>query len=244
MNESREQRSMFSVPAVSSLWAALAGFGLPTALPFAIHGWEPGSVGMVAVLSGVVGLIQARRKLIRRKDSYYAAGGVILGCVLIVMCGYGFFGPYGHSPRSACSNNLKQIGMAVEVYRDNHSGKFPPVGSWNSAVIKYSDHKSILYCPEADKSMPSYAMNSRLSGVTIDDVADPSATVLVFESIPGKDLFGGPGLLPSPARHGRSGDRSYVVLFCDGHVKSLNNEEIGGLNWDPKKKGKPALPRS
>ncbi len=76
-------------------------------------------------------------------------------------------------------------------------------------------------------------MNSRLGGLSERDVADSPDTVLYFESIPGRNLHGGPELLPAEPRH----EQGYLIAFVDGHVEFVPKSEIGKLKWVPKPAG-------
>ncbi len=79
--------------------------------------------------------------------------------------------------------------------------------------------------------MPTYAMNSRLEGLRWGDVADPQNIVMLFESTPGKNLSGGPEMMPSPRRH----LSTEIIGFADGHAMSVNDHVRKRLNWDPKR---------
>ncbi len=136
--------------------------------------------------------------------------------------------------------HLNKLGMATEMYMSQHDYRFPPVGHWNDALkvpltrITGSprDTDEMFICPAeaSDPSQPCYAVNERLDGLSERDVTNPTEVVRYFESIPGRNLHGGPDLFPPEPRH----QDGYAILFVDGHVKFVQKSEIGKLVWEPK----------
>jgi hypothetical protein len=121
---------------------------------------------------------------------------------------------------------MTKMASAMSAYLDDWHGRFPPPERWNEVVVS-------RYCRTPDWCAacggPSYAMNARLKGLSIKDVKDPANTVLLFESIEGKDLSGGPELFPNPPRH----LGGHAVAFVDGRVLWVRGKDAGKLNWDP-----------
>ena len=118
-----------------------------------------------------------------------------------------------------CLYNMKQIGMAIEMYADDYDSKLPPIGyNWNSGLKKYKIGNKVLHCKNVVTSKdPTYAFNKNLVGFDTYKAKQADKVIMIFESTPGKNLFGTSELLPKYPRH-YFGD-SYG--FLDGHVKSM-----------------------
>lgn len=130
-----------------------------------------------------------------------------------------------------CRSNLRELGIAENMYMCDHGYRFPHLESWNSDLKTYARNHKNFVCPcEKDQTLPTYAMNGQLKGPS-GEVVDEH-TVLFFESKSGKNLHGGPELLPETSRH----FDKYSVVFLDGHADFYTKSEIYKLNWDPKKK--------
>jgi prepilin-type processing-associated H-X9-DG protein len=166
----------------------------------------------------------------------------VLICFLIiaaalVVCGppIGHGGPRPAAQRAACQSNLKRISRAMLMYAQDNDGRLPGAGNWDSAVVRYlrkdpNATPRLFQCP-SDRSAPrepgyphsgsaSYALNRRVGGRRVRDIADPESTVLLFDSSGrGTGMNGGPELLPSPPRHQERNN----VAFLDGSVRSVEN---------------------
>lgn len=128
--------------------------------------------------------------------------------------------------RVSCEASLKQLAIVISAYTDESQGYFPPPDKWIDVTAPdFND-----WCPLRPSDGPTYAMNAKLKGLLVKDVKDPSRTVMLFESIPGKNLAGGAELFANPPRH-REGN---AVAFVDGHVERILPKDTGKLVWDPK----------
>lgn len=116
--------------------------------------------------------------------------------------------------RIACTNNLKQLGLAAQMYADDNDSKFPAKGGgtfWTT--LMYDDYKdvNVLLCPsdftpktigtanEVDKSPRSFIFNGFNdffegkpigNGVPEAAIREPSDTILFGEK-DGTDTKGG-----------------------------------------------------
>ncbi len=218
------------------------------------------AVGVVfwiaSFLVGVFVLRTIRRDHLPRKG-YVAAWMVVvfssLALLLIGLIISPLFGPRHSIHRGYCSNNLHQLGLAMDSYAHKHQDRYPDPDNWPQQIMGYVKSQSIFICPARkvhglrrhpikapymEALSVTYAMNERLKGLSVRDVKKPEKTVLLFEST-GEKLSGGPELLPKETRHE---DREYLVirhpyinvLFADGHVNKVPLEEVPRLKWDPK----------
>lgn len=156
---------------------------------------------------------------------------------------------------AGCLNNLRQIGLATQLYADDHDS-YPPAWTdatqrWMDLVKPYLDKKSGAYLCPADRRREavlwdpeihlSYGINTfRFGdqahcfwyGVKPAAVARPSGTIVFADCTPGKYYCGGGSVFVQPVpdvdyRHAR---RSFVAVFGDGHVQNLVQTEQ--KDWD------------
>ncbi len=119
--------------------------------------------------------------------------------------------------RAACSSNLKQVVMALQMHRTD--GGSLGLG-WVEGARKYlgGNAESTLRCPSRREVGVGFALNEALIGATSDRIWDLDETVLLFESsIGGDSPIGGARDVPEGGVH----DGRVHVGFADGHVQLL-----------------------
>ncbi|HEY3298557.1 MAG TPA: hypothetical protein VGK34_07870 [Armatimonadota bacterium] len=141
--------------------------------------------------------------------------------------------PDNFRTQSMCADNIHQLATAIQMYCADHGGTFPKAQSWNDDLLPYTKTSSAFFCPRVwSKSRPTYAINGAVSGINEKDVPKPDILISLFDSIPGKNLSGGPELLPAPPRH-MNGEN---FAFADGHVKChTRTSSSRELMWDVSK---------
>ncbi|HEY0457211.1 MAG TPA: prepilin-type N-terminal cleavage/methylation domain-containing protein [Verrucomicrobiae bacterium] len=133
---------------------------------------------------------------------------------------------------AACLSNLRQIGIALQLYVQDHDNHLPtmydaPYGSTNASVTylptinlvlsNYLGITNILACP-SDKNLfsqtgSSYSWNSLLNGEDANHLEvfgikfDPHQIPVLFD----KEAF----------HRGRSDKRGVNYLYADGHIQNL-----------------------
>ncbi|OPZ87116.1 MAG: Fimbrial protein precursor [bacterium ADurb.Bin429] len=132
---------------------------------------------------------------------------------------------------NSCINNQRQIGIAIQMYVQDHEETFMPDtgnSAWSSLLKDYNE-PSIYDCPtktgRGTNTAPEYGFNSFLFGKAIGDVESPSAGILTADlkmdnpasnytiSSFGSDL---------DPRHNSS-----VVLSCvDGHIATESVNKV------------------
>ena len=119
--------------------------------------------------------------------------------------------------RAASQSNLKQIGLGIIQYEQDHDEYTPDAAKWIDETMPYIKSTEPFHDPSLPASkLYGYAYNSALShkGIALFEV--PSSTVMVFESTKSARNAADAGLsVPRPGRY--SGGTDY--LFTDGHVK-------------------------
>jgi hypothetical protein len=139
------------------------------------------------------------------------------------------FMTYTLGPRLWCRTNLSSLGRAIHIYSDEYNDTYPAYDKWCDLLIEHGNiSKSVLKCRSARKSrLCDYAMNPN---------AEPSGAsdmVLLFESEPGWNQYGGEELLRL-GKHG--GIESSSILFNDGHVGFVRRIDHGKLKWEDEQK--------
>jgi len=151
-------------------------------------------------------------------------GGIFLIAILAAILFPVFQKVRGNARLASCEANVRQIELGMTVYTQDHSGKFPPsAAGYKDAISPYvfTDAKSemIFQCP-ADKDGPvAYAMNAKLQGKSLNDLAHPDKVVLIYEGHNQMLDF----------RH----DGKAVVGFADGHDQALTQTQAQSLKWTP-----------
>lgn len=196
--------------------------------------WILAALGVFAIvtvpISMVLGIIALHRisrsggQLIGKE---YAVSGIAITLITSIMlcCGYIMFLNARENARAiSCRSNMKQLGLAFQQYAYDHKGMYPPPNKWIDELYPYVKSRYVFRCLSADTNKPTYAMNIRLRGQREKDIKNPHSTVVLFDSVPGDNLTGGPELLPTEARH-----KKYNILFADGQVRGYDTQDIRKL---------------
>jgi prepilin-type processing-associated H-X9-DG protein len=136
-----------------------------------------------------------------------------------------------------CSNNEKELALAIRNYSISHDNHFPSVATWCDDIKPQVRSAKVFQCPTGNPNQRShFAFNSRLDGKDITRVAPE--TVMLFETTGGWNQSGGQELLLAQPRHTRtsqsSGNQAWVnVAFVDGSVQRLTESQLSTLRWDP-----------
>jgi len=111
------------------------------------------------------------------------------------------------SQARGCLSNVKQLGLALMMYADDHQEILPQASSWEEAVAPYIAAPQIFTCPTTGKG---HAFNEALSGADLKDLDNPQATPMLWE--PALDAEG----LVGP--HGGQ----FNVGYADGHAQMVD----------------------
>ena len=157
--------------------------------------------------------------------------------------------------RAGCLSNLRQIGLATQMYVDE-TKSYPPAyidstTRWMDLLKPFVGRASGVYlCPSDLQKIPvtwdtniflSYGINTFnfagnaycfWYGVQANNVRHPSGTIVYADCTPGKYYCGGGSSFTNPVvdvnyRHPKNG---FVAAYCDGHVdyKRLTTRD----EWD------------
>jgi prepilin-type processing-associated H-X9-DG protein len=134
---------------------------------------------------------------------------------------------------AVCQNNLQKLHVAMEIFANDHAGKFPEAPGARTAeealdalVPRYTADTSLFLCPGSkDAALPSgesirqrkisyaYYMGRRLADAQAPLLSDRQ--VDTQSKNPGQQVFSSSGQPPGN-NHGKSGGN---ILFCDGQVQ-------------------------
>jgi prepilin-type processing-associated H-X9-DG protein len=114
-----------------------------------------------------------------------------------------------------CMSHLIDLYRGAKMYAADHEDRLPSAPEW-SALIRdpYLGRDDVFSCPAAP-DRPGYAMNAACDDRRLQDITDPTATVLFYDSSAGKrNAHDALTSLPHPPRHpgGNNG------IWVDGHV--------------------------
>ncbi len=153
--------------------------------------------------------------------------------------------------QTSCASNLKQMGIAVQMYVQDYDDVLPTresnAGRWNDIILPYMKNKQITVCPSSPLTAAGwgYGYNwAGCSGVPLASIGYPPATGSTSDCIlfadsndnwmpyySGSRNDGWPvkGWYAHPdARH----NDMVNVAFVDGHVKSMRLESLNWLDDD------------
>jgi len=142
-----------------------------------------------------------------------------IGALLYVI--FFIFVPQIHFLRR--SAYLSEIGIGLELYKQNHSGKLPTDSTWCDTLIHdgYVTEQHLTITAR-DKSKRNCALN--MNALDLDDV--PDDMVLIFESGPGWNLVGDKESVVYDDYKG-----GCLIIFGDIRTEYLMPEDIPNLRW-------------
>lgn len=141
-----------------------------------------------------------------RKKSNTLIWMIVGACILLpcIVCGVGggwFWSLFKNSiaPIATCSIAFESVRDGVKDYAHDHDGKLPNAETWQDDVKSYyaksaasmkdqsgpfpiMDANGEWGCKQDDGTMTGMSFNEALSGKKLEDIKEPSSTVMIFES--------------------------------------------------------------
>jgi prepilin-type processing-associated H-X9-DG protein len=188
-----------------------------------------------AIILGIVALVKIAHSSGRLKGNGFAIPGIVVPVVagvfmLPLMVGItmpALVRTKHLAQRMACGTNMRNLGIAIRMYADDHDNKFPTGSKWCDLLVEHAGVDRMIYkCPGATEGPSNYAMNENVVGM--GPVAKPDL-VLLFETHPGWNQTGGPEILTTENHRGEGCN----VVFVDSHVEFVTTQELNRLRWKP-----------
>jgi prepilin-type processing-associated H-X9-DG protein len=228
-NSAKKKKIKICGLALSSLALGIFGFiyvlmGLPMTVDF-LSAFTVAAFCLIGMVLGIVSLYRIWKSKLKIQGRVSAITGIVLNVLLICAILLFFNGSQRWQylgRRAVCAGNLKDLGIAIHLYRDNNHN-YPSVDNWCDLLQKQKELPiQVFKCP-GDKNGPfSYAMNPNAEPNSPNDV------VILFETKSGWNQFGGPELLDFDNHNGKGCN----ILFNDGHVEWVIKERIAELKWE------------
>jgi len=183
-----------------------------------------GLTSIAGLVMGVLAWRQATRGGRRAQGAGLAVAGVLVSALCLcliagtVALGIPRYMQYrdkvrGAQTMGACQSSLKQIGVALWLYAQDHEERFPPAGSWCDALEPHVPHELVFACPAMPGVRSGYAFNRGLDSLLPSQVRSPAEVVATFDAVGGWNLSGGAELAALRHRDGLN------VGYADGHVR-------------------------
>ena len=116
------------------------------------------------------------------------------------------------------------------MYSQDYDERLPVAGRWADGLQRYDKGMGAdeFRCPTA-QSPAGYAMNAALGGALLDDIEQPSETILLFEAdAPRRSFAGGVGDVAWVRHTFRP-----AFTFADGHARNMQRGSATGMVTTP-----------
>lgn len=185
-----------------------------------------------AIILGIVGLVKISKSGGQLKGNGLAIAGIALPVVLLpfVALLMGIMMPAlarvrQIAFRTVCAKNLEALGKAMLIYASDHDEKYPTPSKWCDLLIEHAEiPKNSFRCPGAPEGPCNYAMNKNIEKL---GPVSPPDMVLLFETEPGWNQFGGPEILTTE-NHGGEGCN---IVYVDLHTEWVKTKDLKDLKW-------------
>lgn len=179
---------------------------------------------LLALVLGILSFVSIRRSGGRLKGKSFSIAGILISIALTVVISYGAIQLKAGLDTILCGERLYGLRQFLARYSESHESLYPAKDKWCDLLKKEGCPDIYFTCPLAKKGPCNYALNPDVSPNS------PSDMVLLFESIPGWNQFGGYEL-SYLYNHKEPGVN---VLFNGGSVKFIRPEELKKLKWKDK----------
>ena len=202
-----------------------------------------------AIILGIVGLVKISKSGGQLKGNGLAIAGIALPVVLLPFIALlmGIMMPAlarvrQIAFRTVCATNLSGLGKAMLTYASDYDEKYPTPSKWCDLLIEYTEVDERMFrCRGAfgcrgtrcykgvSGKLCSYAMNKNIEKL---GPLSPPDMVLLFETEPGWNQFGGPEILTTE-NHGGEGCN---IVYVDLHTEWVKTKDLKDLKWTAEQK--------
>ena len=206
-------------------------------LVLGILGLFYGFTALFGLVLGIIALIMIRKSQGRLRGFGRALAGTIVSTAWIlffIMLTMALGAAMQLAMNINCTNNEKQLALAVITYADDHTNQLPHAATWCDDIKTLAGSEKVFQCPAANSEAKGercdYAFNVKLDGLDRDKVHPD--TVMIFDSDGGWNASGGREAV-AITRHGSGSLRFVNVAFADGSVRRVPESELATLRWEP-----------
>jgi prepilin-type processing-associated H-X9-DG protein len=206
--------------AVTSLVSGILGFCLPLV------------GGLVAIITGVVGLTRTRDPRVGGKGLAIAGISVGAASILLSGCTMSILLPSLNRAREQanrikCASNLRQIGQALNMYAASNGGQFPPDLPTLLAMTGMGVTSATFVCPSSqDAAAPGATPAAQAGNLT-------KGPHLSYVYVPGLTVQAPAGTVLMHERLTNHRNDGINVLYVDGSV-----------NWIPRAQVQAVIPQA
>ncbi len=200
------QQTSVLIPQDSGLAIAALILGLLSCIPLC---------GIVAIVLGIVALVQISNGRGQLKGQGMAIVGIVCGAVITFFILPTMLYPVFVKARvkarvtSSCMSKQKQIATSIALYAQDNGQKLPP----NFIVLGLSP--DVLKCPARTDLSIGYGYNSNLASHSVADFRDSASHILLTADSNSPSKFINYYGDIDTARHSHP---EYIASFLDGHV--------------------------
>jgi prepilin-type processing-associated H-X9-DG protein len=137
------------------------------------------------------------------------------------------------SPTIKCLSSMRTVGIGLLMYAQDYDDKLPPAEKWMTVTQPYTKSPKDYICPviktENPKAASSYALDTRLSGESLENLKQPAEVILVYDSTRTDWDAADPGQTFA-TRHNGGKDKLGNVIFADGHTKPITKEQFAAAS--------------
>jgi prepilin-type processing-associated H-X9-DG protein len=126
-------------------------------------------------------------------------------------------------------SNLHDLSVSLLQYTQDHNNHLPPANTWATDIEPYVDKaygSEAFHAPGANSAY-SYAFNAALGGLSLNSIARPADTVVLFEA-DAKTLNATGSAADFVTTRRMEGG---YCAFVDGHVRAIKS--AASVNWKP-----------
>jgi len=214
--------------AISSIWLGIIGFLIiPLLLPSSFP--TPPCIliwWVFCLLLALAALLGAKKSPSSVRP--WAFVGILLNVAILIFATWLTYTTHQHpfiAYRVLCQSNLRSLRNGIVNYRLDHNNVYPPPDQWCDILNReFGPDERMFVCRSAqrnDKGRCHYAMNPDCEPNSPPDI------VLLFETKPGWNQYGGSELLTFDNHNGKGAN----VLFNDGHVEFIKPKDATKLKW-------------
>jgi prepilin-type processing-associated H-X9-DG protein len=192
-------------------------------------------VPLLAIIFGIIGLIQISNSQGRLRGSGLAIAGLAVSCFwsFLVMPAILFpvFAQAREKARTvSCESNQRQLALAIIMYSQDNNEQLPPSMSATTLATPGTLSARLYTCPSATTHAAAgdYGYNTHLAKRALGDIADPATTILTADSDrPDASLATTDDI--AWTRH----HTGCVISFVDGHVAIKTKDDSGSITLGP-----------